>query len=156
MIPVIFKTVNRIVDVGESDIKFDRTPVAVLGLGVDMIEIDRIVDALERRSGPRFEKRVFTAGEIEYCRSMSNPYPHFAARFAAKEAVMKAFGTGWSADVTWQGIEVVRDRRGKPHIRLNGKTAELAGKLGAKVAHVSLSHDKGRAMAAALLVGEPE
>jgi len=136
------------------DLKFDRTPVVVLGLGVDLIEIERVAEALERKSGPRFEKRVFTAGEIEYCRSMSNPYPHFAARFAAKEAVMKAFGTGWSAEVNWQGIEVVRDKLGKPHIKFNDKTAELANKLGARVAQVSLSHDKGRAMAVALLTGE--
>lgn len=138
------------------NIEFDRTPVVVLGLGVDMIEIERIAEALERKSGARFEKRVFTDGEIAYCRSMSDPYPHFAARFAAKEAVMKALGTGWSAEVTWRGIEVVRDHRGKPHIKLNGKTAELAKKLGARVAHVSLSHDKGRAVAVALLTGEVE
>jgi holo-[acyl-carrier protein] synthase len=138
------------------DLKFDRTPVVVLGLGVDTIEIERVAEALERKSGPRFEKRVFTAGEIKYCRSMSDPYPHFAARFAAKEAVMKAFGTGWSAEVTWQGIEVVRDKRGKPHIKLNDKTAKLAKKLGARVAQVSLSHDMGRAMAVALLTGEVE
>ncbi len=138
------------------DLKFDRAPAVVLGIGVDTIEIERITEALERKSGPRFEKRVFTPGEIEYCRSMSNPYPHFAARFAAKEAVMKAFGTGWSAEVTWKGIEVVRDKRGKPHIKLHDKTAELAKKLGARVAHVSLSHDKGRAVAIALLTGEVE
>ncbi len=140
----------------ETELEFDRFPVAVLGIGVDMIEIERIAEALGRGSGPRFEKRVFTAGEIEYCRSMSNPYPHFAARFAAKEAVMKAFGTGWSAEVSWGGIEVVRDSRGKPHIRLHGKTAGLAKKLGARVAHVSLSHDKGRAVAMVLLTGEVE
>jgi holo-[acyl-carrier protein] synthase len=141
--------------VDDEGLKFDRTPVALLGIGVDMIEIERIADALERRSGPRFEKRVFTAGEIEYCRSMSDPFPHFAARFAAKEAVMKAFGTGWTEDVTWKGIEVVRDSRGKPHIRLNGPTAELAARIGTREAHISLTHDRGRAVAMAVLTGEP-
>jgi holo-[acyl-carrier protein] synthase len=144
------------VNVDIEGLKFDRSPVALLGIGVDTIEIDRIADALERKSGPRFEKRVFTQGEIEYCRSMSDPYPHFAARFAAKEAVMKAFGTGWTADVTWKGIEVWRDSRGKPHIRLNDPTAELAKKVGAREAHISLTHDRGRAVAMAVLVGEPE
>ena len=138
------------------DLKFDRGPVAVLGIGVDIIEIERVAEALTRKSGQRFEKRVFTPGEIEYCRSMSDPYPHFAARFAAKEAVMKAFGTGWTGEVNWQGIEVVRDSRGKPHIELHGGTAELAAALGAKTVHVSLAHDRGRAVAMALLTGEPE
>jgi holo-[acyl-carrier protein] synthase len=136
-------------------LQFDRQPVALLGIGVDVIEIERIAEALERKSGARFEKRVFTAGEIEYCRSMSDPYPHFAARFAAKEAVMKAFGTGWNADVTWQGIEIVRDKLGKPHIKFHGNTAALADKVGARRVHVSLSHDRGRAVAMAVMVGEP-
>ncbi|MEA1997245.1 MAG: holo-ACP synthase [Gemmatimonadota bacterium] len=126
---------------------------AVIGLGIDMIEIERITEALERRSGARFEARVFTDGEIAYCRSKMNPYPHFAARFAAKEAAMKAFGTGWCARVYWKGIEVWNDERGKPLLKFNDKTEEYARELGVTGAFVSLSHDRGRAVAVALLLG---
>ncbi|MCE5271359.1 holo-ACP synthase [bacterium] len=126
--------------------------LSVLGLGVDTVEVDRIRDALEARSGARFERRVFTAAEVVYCRSKADPYPHFAARFAAKEAVMKALGTGWTAQVNWTGIEVVHGERGKPLLRLNDQTAEFARGLGLADSHLSLSHDRVRAVAVALLL----
>lgn len=125
----------------------------VLGLGIDIIEVERVKAALEGRAGERFEKRVFTEGERAYCRSMSNPYPHFAARFAAKEAVMKAFGTGWTAEVNWKGIEVLRNERGKPYLRFNPPTDRFSEKFGCLDSHVSLSHDRGRAAAVAIILG---
>ena len=126
----------------------------IIGVGIDMIEIERIKSALEGRAGARFERRVFTEDEIAYCRSMANPYPHFAARFAAKESGMKAFGTGWTAAVTWKGIEVFNNQRGKPFLRFNGATGHYARELGVTEALVSLSHDKGRATAVVILLGK--
>lgn len=135
--------------------KNDTIP-GLIGIGVDMIEIERIEDALGGKAGPRFEKRVFTEGEIAYCRKMKFPAPHFAARFAAKEAVMKALGTGWNAEVFWKGIEVEKDGRGKPLLKLNGKTREFAESIGVTEGHLSLTHDKGRAAAMAVLLGDRE
>ena len=128
----------------------------LIGIGVDMIEIERIEHALGGKAGPRFEKRVFTEGEIAYCRKMEYSAPHFAARFAAKEAVMKALGTGWNAEVFWKGIEVEKDKLGKPLLKLNGKTKEYAESIGVTEGHISLTHDKGRAVAMAVLLGEKE
>ncbi|MBN2289087.1 MAG: holo-ACP synthase [Candidatus Glassbacteria bacterium] len=126
-------------------------PDSVIGLGIDTIEIARIREAMQSRSGERFERRVFTPQEIAYCRSRPDPFPHFAARFAAKEAGMKALGTGWTAEVFWQGLEIVRDRMGKPLLQLNGKTAEFAAAAGVVSGHVSLSHDRERAVAVVIL-----
>jgi len=137
------------------DREFLPPGLKVLGLGVDTVEVGRIRDALEARSGARFERRVFTPGEVVYCRSKADPYPHFAARFAAKEAVMKALGTGWTAQVNWTGIEVVHGERGKPFLQLNAPTDEFARSLGLADSHISLSHDQGRAVAVALLLCAP-
>ena len=131
-------------------------PAVVLGLGVDMIEIQRIKRALEAKSGKRFERRVFTEGEIAYCRSKADPFPHFAARFAAKEAVMKAFGTGWTARVFWKGIEIRNNELGRPFITFHGKTEELAGEMGVETCQVSLSHNRSQAVAVALLLGRAD
>ena len=127
---------------------------SVIGLGIDTIEVTRVRDAMQGRSGARFEQRVFTPDEIVYCRSMGDPWPHFAARFAAKEAGMKALGTGWTAEVFWKGIEIIKDRRGKPLLKFNGKTAEHAADFGAISSHVSLSHDRERAVAVVILLGD--
>ena len=132
----------------------ENLPFGVIGLGIDTIEIARIREALERRSGQRFEHRVFLPAEIAYCRSMSDPYPHFAARFAAKEAGMKALGTGWTAEVFWKGIEIIKDEKGKPLLQFNGKTAEFAESFGVASGHVSLSHDRERAVATVILIGK--
>ena len=131
----------------------ENLPAGVIGLGIDTVEIGRIRKALESRSGQRFERRVFTPGEIAYCRSMPDPFSHFAARFAAKEAGMKALGTGWTAEVFWKGIEIIKDERGKPLLQFNGKTGEFALSFGAVSGHVSLSHDRERAMAVVVLLG---
>jgi holo-[acyl-carrier protein] synthase len=128
-------------------------PVSVIGIGIDTIEIARIREAMTGRSGQRFEKRVFTDEEIAYCRSRSDPFPHFAARFAAKEAGMKALGTGWTAEVFWKGIEILRNEKGRPGIRFNDKTAVFAAEMGVAGSHVSLSHDRERAVAVAVLTG---
>ena len=94
----------------------------ILGIGVDLAEVDRIRDALERpATGGRFRSRVFTAGEQAYCERRRRKYESYAARFAAKEAVMKALGRGWSREVAWIEIEVVRQRGGRPTIQLHGK-----------------------------------
>jgi holo-[acyl-carrier protein] synthase len=131
-------------------------PAVVLGVGVDLIEIERVKKAMESKSGKRFERRVFTEREIAYCRSKANPYPHFAARFAAKEAVMKAFGTGWTARVFWKGIEIWNNELGRPFITFHGKTEELAEEMGAQTCQVSLSHNRSQAVAVAILLGRTD
>lgn len=121
----------------------------ILGVGVDLIEIDRIASALERR--PRFAERCFTADEAAYCRSRAFPPQHFAARFAAKEAVGKALGIGMTR---WRDVEVVRGR-GAPTIRLHGLHAARAAELGAVRVHVSLTHAKEHAIAVAVVEDAP-
>src|ERR1700751_4387051 len=102
--------------------------MGILGTGVDMIEVERVERALTRpRTGERFRDRVYTEREIAYCESRGQPrYQSYAARFAAKEAAMKAMGTGWNRDVGWSEIEVVRERGKAPTIALHGKSAAFA------------------------------
>lgn len=118
----------------------------IIAIGTDIIEIERIKEAL-LRSGDRFRNRIFTEVEIRYCESLSVPYPSYAARFAAKEAAMKALGTGWRAGVRWRDIEVVRERGGAPSLRLSGRALERFQQIGAKRAHLSLSHSRDLAIA---------
>src|ERR1700752_556918 len=108
----------------------------IVGTGIDIAEVPRIREAIERH-GERFLQRVFTEGEIQYCESKANRIERFAARFAAKEAGMKALGTGWNFGVRWRDVEVCRQPGGRPTIAFHGKAAEFAAKLG--VAHVALS-----------------
>src|SRR5271169_7251895 len=100
----------------------------ILGTGIDMIEVDRVRAAIEReKTGVRFRARVFTAGEIAYCESRGRArYQSYAGRFAAKEATMKALGTGWNRHVGWGEIEVIRQRGQAPTIQLSGKAAQFA------------------------------
>ena len=114
----------------------------VYSIGVDLIEIERIEKLLDRY-GEKFLKRVFTEIEIEYS-SKKKDKGSFAARFAAKEAVFKATGLGLGKGMTWRDVEVVNDPKGKPDIRLYGKTAEL---LANKTIHISLSHSKDSSIA---------
>jgi len=127
----------------------------ILGTGVDLIEVERVRAALEReRTGARFRARVFTAGEIAYCESRGRArYQSYAARFAAKEATMKALGTGWSRHAGWGDIEVVRRRGRAPTILLSGNAAAFA--QGKKVArlHLSISHTTSSAIAHVILEG---
>lgn len=117
----------------------------MLAAGVDFIEIDRVAGVL-RRYGARFLRRVFTPGEIAYCRGRA---PNLAARFAAKEAVMKSLGTGFRG-VGWRDIEVVRAPSGAPGARLHGRARRRAERLGVTEIAISLSHSRGFAMAVAV------
>jgi holo-[acyl-carrier protein] synthase len=123
--------------------------VVIFGTGIDLIEVERVKQALERpATGARFRQRVFTEGEIAYCESRGRArFQSYAARFAAKEATMKALGTGWNRHVGWQDIEVFRARGRPPTIRLRGKAAEFA--VGRKVARfqLSISHSAQHAIA---------
>ena len=124
----------------------------IIGIGIDLVEVGRIEKAMARWDGA-FERRVFTEQELVYCMDKKRPAEHLAARFAAKEAVMKAFGTGLSGGVTWKDAQVVRDEKGKPGFVLTGRLNELAMKMGVGEAMLSLSHDKSYAVAQVVLVG---
>jgi len=119
--------------------------LAVVGVGVDVVEIDRFAAALARR--PRLAERCFTEAEAAYCTAKPFPSQHFAARFAAKEAVGKALGIGMTR---WREVEVVRGR-GAPTIALHGRYAERARRLGVERVHVSLTHGRDSAMAFAVV-----
>ena len=118
----------------------------IVSIGIDTVEISRIEEKLSQ-GNTRFLNRVFTVGEIEYCEKRPAKFASYAARFAAKEAAMKALGTGWGDGVGWKEIEVVNDEKGKPGINLTGRALEIFGTLGARTAHVSLSHSKDSAIA---------
>jgi holo-[acyl-carrier protein] synthase len=118
----------------------------VLGLGTDLIETKRVQESIER-FGERFLERVFTMGEIAYCRRKKNASESFAARFAAKEAGAKALGTGISRGVNWKELEVRRELSGKPTLHLSGRAAELAEAMGVRRLQLSLTHSRELAMA---------
>ena len=120
------------------------------GHGVDVAEIARIEEALAR-FGDRFVARTFCESEIAYCGAMATPAPHYAARFAAKEAVAKAFGVGIGAQVGWRDVEVVRDAEGRPSILLHGPAHALASARGVTRVHLALSHAAGCAWASVIL-----
>lgn len=122
----------------------------IVGTGIDLVEIGRLRAALERR-GDRLRNRIFTPGEIRYCDGRPNPFQHYAARFAAKEALFKAIGTGWSGGVGWRDAEVRNRTNGKPDLLLSGKALEVARRLGAVRYRVSLSHTDGYAVAQVIL-----
>jgi holo-[acyl-carrier protein] synthase len=126
--------------------------LVILGIGIDLVEVVRIEKAIAR--GERLVRRLFTANEIAYCRRHKEPARHFAARFAAKEAGMKAIGTGWSNGVSWQDFEVQLDPRGRPHLLIKGRAAEFANAMGATHSVISLAHDGGLATAVVALEGE--
>jgi holo-[acyl-carrier protein] synthase len=123
--------------------------MAIVGTGVDIIEVGRIEQALTRAAtATRFRQRIFTAGEIAYCESRGRPrYQSYAARFAAKEAVMKAMGTGWNRNVGWSEIEVLRQQGHAPSIMLHGKAAHFSRSREIARFHLSLSHNDTLAIA---------
>ncbi len=123
----------------------------VLGLGTDLIEIDRIEQSIQR-FGDVFLQRIFTPAEIVYCSRKKNAAESFAARFAAKEAGAKALGTGISRGVSWRELEVVREPWHRPELRLSGRAAAIAEELGVKRLSLSLSHS--RSMSIAVVVAE--
>jgi holo-[acyl-carrier protein] synthase len=118
----------------------------IVGLGVDISEVDRIEAAI-RRHGRAFLERVFTPEEISYCERHRASGERYAARFAAKEATMKALGTGWRRGVRWVDIEVVRHPSGRPTIELCGAARQHADRLGVSRIHVSLTHSGNLAFA---------
>lgn len=124
--------------------------MSIKGIGVDMVEVHRIERSLDR-FGKRFVHRVFTDGEIAYCTSMKCPARHFAARFAAKEAVSKAFGTGIGRAMGWRDIDVHRKESGEPFLVLTGGAETLAQTIGATRSWISLTHTDHHAVAMVVL-----
>src|SRR6266853_1467369 len=124
----------------------------ILGIGIDIIEVARIQASYER-FGERFLKRILHPNEIGYCLSHSEPAPFLAARFAAKEAISKAFGTGIGAQLSWQDMEVGRRESGEPFVILHGPGQELLQKRGARAVLISLSHTQQHATAVAIMEG---
>ena len=124
----------------------------VVGIGIDVVEIERIRRLMDRWQD-RFLQRVFTEAEIAYALRRHDPAQHLAARFAAKEATLKALGTGLSMGVRWREMEVRRERGEPPQLALSGRAAELGEARGIRRLHVSLSHDAGLAVAQVLAEG---
>jgi holo-[acyl-carrier protein] synthase len=122
----------------------------IVGTGIDIAEVRRIAESMQR-FGDRFLRRVFTEAEIRYCDSKANRAERYAARFAAKEAAMKALGTGWSQGVRWRDLEVTRQPGGRPSLAFHGKAADFAAMLGAKHVALSLSHTSEQAIAQVIL-----
>ena len=122
----------------------------IVGTGIDIAEVPRIGQAIER-FGERFLQRIFTVGEIRYCDSKANRVERYAARFAAKEAAMKALGTGWNHGVRWRDCEVVRAPGGRPTMTFHGKAGEFAAKMGVRNIALSLTHTTEQAIAQLIL-----
>ncbi|MCX7413499.1 MAG: holo-ACP synthase [Planctomycetia bacterium] len=125
----------------------------VLGIGTDITECLRIAQMIERH-GELFVGRVYTNAEIEYCRSRRMATQHFAGRWAAKEAVLKALGTGWRRGISWRDVEVKNGPGGRPQVFLKGGTLEVAEKLGIRCMLVSISHCRSHATAYAVALDE--
>ena len=128
--------------------------MSVLGIGVDLVECERIQHSLDR-FGEKFLRRVFTDGEIEYSMSMKFPARHLAARFAGKEAVSKAFGTGIGKAMGWRNIDIRKKKSGEPFLVFSGPAKELVAKRGVTSALITLSHSDHYAVATVTLEGEP-
>lgn len=127
----------------------------IRGIGIDIIEVERIRSA-SRRWGERFEKRIYTPQEIEYCGATAVRYQRLATRFAAKEATFKALGTGLIAGMDWRDVEIRTDPLGKPELFLSGKTRQYADRLGVHQTFVTLSHTENYAVANVILLGNWE
>lgn len=124
----------------------------IIGIGTDITSIQRIEKAVER-FGERFIKKVFTEDEASYCKGKKEQAAHLAARFAAKEAILKALGTGISKGIGFKDVEVAREQGRRPEVILNGKAKDVAESLGVKNIHLSISHDSGLAAAFAVIEG---
>src|SRR5689334_16091539 len=122
----------------------------IIAIGIDIVEIARLQEVFARR-GTRFRDRVFTASEIAYCEGRAAKMESYAARFAAKEAAMKALGTGWGDGVGWQDIEVRRSPAGVPSLQFSGRALERLNAMGATRAHLSLTHSRDLAVAQVIL-----
>lgn len=121
--------------------------MGIKGIGVDVVDVTRMKHML-RDQGEAFTAKVFTEAEIAYCRSKKNPHEHFAARFAAKEAVSKALQTGWRGEFRWKDVEVMNEPSGAPKIALYGQMADI---LKGKTIHLSLSHSETTVVAFAVI-----
>jgi len=126
--------------------------MTIIGVGMDIVETKRIADSIER-FGDRFLHRVFLEGEIAYSNTMKFPHLHLAARFAAKEAISKAFGTGIGHEMGWRDLEIIREPGGAPRVVLHGKALAHAATRGVQTVHVSLSHTAEYGAASAVVVG---
>ena len=124
--------------------------MAVRGIGIDVVQVRRVVEALER-FGARMERRLFTDAELAYCRGHQDPLPHLAARFAAKEAASKAIGTGMSAGVGFRQFEVLQPGGRQPRLEFHGVARQRFDQLGCRHSHLSLTHDGGLAIACVVL-----
>ena len=121
----------------------------IFGIGTDLIEVERVAEKMEKKAG--FKELVFSANEIEHCETMSHKYEHYAARFAAKEAFLKAMGTGWRNGTAFNEIEIYNDKEGKPELRFLGNTANTISGMGFGKISVSLSHLKSIASAIVII-----
>ena len=121
----------------------------IFNTGLDIVEIERIKKSLKKYS-PKFEQKIFTSTEIDYCQSQGDPAKHFAARFAVKEAVSKCMGTGIRESLGFKDMEVINEETGKPILVMTGKGKELFEKLKLKSIHISISHDSTHAIAHAI------
>ncbi|SJZ34485.1 holo-ACP synthase [Selenihalanaerobacter shriftii] len=120
----------------------------IYGIGVDIVEVKRIEQSLKKHD-ERFKEKIFTDGEVDYCLKSNNAAIHFAARFAAKEAIVKALGTGLR-NMKWTDIEIIKDELGKPEVKLHDKAKKIAQSLGIKKLLISLSHTDEYAVAQAM------
>jgi holo-[acyl-carrier protein] synthase len=126
----------------------------ILGIGTDLASVERVASLWERhRDG--LGRRVFTTSEVDYCLSRTQPEQHLAGRFAAKEAALKALGTGWAKGVGLTDVEVIRSEDGRPSISFHGRALDIAGRLGVQNVWLSISHDGGLALALVVLEGTP-
>jgi len=121
----------------------------IIGIGIDVVEVKRIERAL--RGSSALLRRVFTAGEHEYCRGRKTEYQNYAGRFAAKEAALKALGTGWREGIRWTDVEVLNGDKGQPLLMVHGKASEILKQTGAEYTHVSISHSPEYAVAVVIL-----
>jgi holo-[acyl-carrier protein] synthase len=124
----------------------------ILGTGIDIIEVQR-VEAAHKKFGARFMRRILRPAELAYCLSYKFPGPHLAARFAGKEAISKAFGTGIGRQLGWQDMEIRRKESGEPYVVLHGKGKTLLRQRRGRIVHISLSHTAQHATAIAILEG---
>jgi holo-[acyl-carrier protein] synthase len=140
---------NRSSDRGEIR---DLRCFVIVGMGIDVAEVKRIASVIESQR-ERFLRRVFTLDEVAYCEQFRNKYERYAGRFAAKEAAMKALGTGWSRGVRWVDVEVIRQRGRRPTLELRGEAKKIADKLGVKNIAVSITHTAEQAIAQVIFEG---
>jgi holo-[acyl-carrier protein] synthase len=121
----------------------------IIGIGTDIIRVDRIQKSMD--ANPGFGEKLFTSSETTYCEARASKHQSYAARFAAKEAVMKALGTGWNERVHWLDIEILRDGDEAPRVLLHGETKRLADELGVSAIHLTMSHEQKYATAFVVL-----